>query len=158
MPRRRSGTQGAVRLRKKLQALPEAVQQEVKVEVQNVAQAVLLDMIAGAPLGPYPPEPLGLRDRSGNPRFAGQPRKKLVESLSARSRKRGLAAAVGVIGKRNTQNAILALWSEYGTKRFPKSGFMDRAFHLNLSFGRRRLREAVRQAFASVTQKAFSDG
>lgn len=158
MARSRSGVKGATRLRKKLQALPDEITVKVKDEVQNVGQAVLLDMISMAPLGPSPSEPLGLKDRAGNPRFAGQPRKKLVDALSARSRKKGLAVAVGVMGKNNTQNAIIALWSNYGTVRFPKSGFMDRAFKMNLTWARRRLRGAVSLAFGEVLKKNISDG
>lgn len=153
LARRKTGTKGAVALGKKLKALPDAIQENVKGEVQNVAQAIYLDMLARAPIGPSPPEPLGLYDRSGNPRFQGQPRKKLVDALSVRSRKRGLAAAVGVMGKNNTQNAIIARWSNYGTKRFPRSGFMDEAFRENLSWARKELREAVSQAFGKVLKK-----
>ena len=155
----RSRVRGAARLKRKLDRLEPGIRAEVKETVQTEARKMLGTMRALVSDASGPPKRVGLKDRSGASRFSAPRLRDLRSSLSVRSRKRGLAAAVGVSGKRNQQNAILAIWSNYGTIRFPKTGFMDRAFKTHVGPMQSKLREAVKLAFGKALKDAgVTDG
>lgn len=149
---------GARALSKKLRRLDDEIVGDIKITVESGADELVAAMKRYAPDYPGPPRPLGLYDRRGARRFTG-PRRELKDDIRKARRKKGLAYVVGIFGKRESsrQNAILAIWSNFGTRHFPKTRFMDRAVNERRDRILFKMRRATDEALRRAMAKPVSD-
>lgn len=152
---------GTGRLTRKLRALPERAQREVKAALHSGAIAVQRDAVAMVPV------------RTGNLKNL------LARNGAIRLRKKGLQVVFGITGAKAGRDGFYARFVEYGTKGYTagqrrRSGtdsrgrvqtrkvkrnvppraarpFMRPAFYKNLPLIKRRLRIAVRRALRQQT-------
>jgi len=147
LARRKQRIFGASRLRRKLAAMPGEINKDLKEVIQYHSRVYLSALQAATPYS----TDLPLVSR-------GRARGHLRDAFEIKTARNGLAARIGLFGKRNRSLFYYLLFLEFGTKKTARQAFVFPTWRSRRPAAQRAVKRATIVALRRVAGRKYSDG